>query len=126
MKNNVDGEEEIIIPSKKIRKLLEISELDGKSYFSIENNEIGFEHKINNKALSYGDTQNIVLLDKELLTKVLKKNKLKIFWLASHFIKKNPLNKKIESLKYIDKIRKYIVWEDEESEFKKCKYSERK
>lgn len=126
MKNNVDGEEEVIIPSKKIRKLLEISDLDDNSYYNFENNRIGFEHEVNNKAFSYADNQEIVLIDKELLKKVLKANKLKIFWLASHFIKKNPLNKKIESLKYIDKFRKYIVWEEEENEFKKYKYSERK
>lgn len=126
MINNVEGEEEIIIPSKKIRKLLEISDLDGNSYLSTENTEIGFKHQVNTKQFSYGDAQQIVLLNKSNLQKVLLKNRLKLFWLGSHFIKKNPLNDEIKSLHYIENFRQYIIWFDEEDKLKSYKYFNKK
>lgn len=122
MTNNVDGEEEIIIPSKKIRKLLEISELDGNSYLSNENTEIGFKHQVDNKQFSYGNTQEIVLLNKNNLQEVLLKNKLKLFWLGSHFIKKNPLNDEIKNIEHIQKFRKYIIWLDNNNKLQSLKY----
>jgi hypothetical protein len=122
MINNVEGEEEIIIPSKKIRKLLKISELDGNSYLSSDNTEIGFKHQVNRKQFSYGDYQEIILLNKNNLQKILSKNKLKLFWLGSHFIKKNPLNDEIKSLNYSDNFRQYIIWFDEKNELKSYKY----
>ena len=69
MTNNVDGEKEIIIPSKKIRELLEISELDNNKYLNDDNEIIGFNHEVNTKQFSYGDRQELVVLNKRKLWK---------------------------------------------------------
>lgn len=116
----------LLYHQKKIRKLLEISDLDGNSYLSTENTEIGFKHQVNTKQFSYGDAQQIVLLNKSNLQKVLLKNRLKLFWLGSHFIKKNPLNDEIKSLHYIENFRQYIIWFDEEDKLKSYKYFNKK
>lgn len=124
MSNNVDGEEEIKIPSKKIRELLKITELDSNTYLNIDGNNIGFKHQINTQQFSYGDTQELILLNKENLLNTLKTNKLKLFWLASHFIKKNPLNDEIKKINHIQKFRKYIIWLDDKNELQSLKYSD--
>lgn len=124
MSNNVDGEEEIKIPSKKIRELLKISELDDDTYLNIDGSNIGFKHQINTKQFSYGDTQELILLNKENLLNTLKSNKLNLFWLASHFIKKNPLNDEIKKINHIQKFRRYIIWLDDKNELQSLKYSD--
>jgi hypothetical protein len=86
MSNNVDGEEEIKIPSKKTRELLKIIELDNNTYLNSDGNNVGFKRQTNTQQFSYGDTQQLILLNKEQLLNALKSNKLKLFWLASHFI----------------------------------------
>lgn len=124
MSNNVDGEEEIKIPSKKTRELLKITELDNNTYLNIDENSIGFKHQINTQQFSYGDTQELILLNKENLLNALKNNKLKLFWLASHFIKKNPLNDEIKKINHIQKFRKYIIWLNDKNELQSLKYSD--
>lgn len=124
MSNNVNGEEEIKIPSKKTRELLKITELDNNNYLNIDGNNVGFKHQINTQRFSYGDTQELILLNKEQLLNALKTNKLKLFWLASHFIKKNPLNDDIKKINYIQKFRKYIIWLNDENELQSLKYSD--
>lgn len=126
MKDNTDGEEEVIIPSKKIRKLLKISELDNNIYFDTNNDEIGFKHQVKTKEYSYGDSQEIILLKKDVLLKELKDNKLKMFWLATYFIRKNPLNDAIKEIKHIQKFRKYILWFDDKNELQTLKYFDKK
>lgn len=122
MTNNVDGEKEIIIPSKKIRELLEISELDNKKYLNADNEIIGFNHEVNTKQFSYGDRQELVVLNKRKLFDTLKSNNLKLFWLTSYFIKKNPLNDEIKKVKHIQKFRRYIIWLDDNYELQSLKY----
>ncbi|MDD5151193.1 MAG: hypothetical protein PHC28_12085 [Flavobacterium sp.] len=124
MSNNVDGEEEIKIPSKKTRELLKITELDNNTYLNSDGNDIGFKHQINTQQFSYGDTQELILLNKEILLNALKINKLKLFWLGSHFIKKNPLNDEIKKINHIQKFRKYIIWLDDKNELQSLKYSD--
>lgn len=116
MKDSVDGEEKVIIPSKKIRELLKISELDKNTYFNFNNDEIGFKHQVKTKEYSYGDSQEIILLKKDALLNELKDNKLKIFWLSTYFIKKNPLNNEIKEIQHNQKFRKYILWFDEKNQ----------
>ena len=60
----------------------------------------------------------------KILLNVLKTNKLKLFWLASHFIKKNPLNDEIKKINHIQKFRKYIIWLDDKNELQSLKYSD--
>jgi hypothetical protein len=124
MSNNVDGEQEIKIPSKKIRELLKITELDNNNYLNFDSNSIGFKHQINTKQFSYGDTQELILLNKEQLLNALKGNNFKLFWLVSHFIKKNPLNDEIKKIKHKQKFRRYIIWFDDKNELQYLKYSD--
>ncbi|ALU28148.1 NACHT domain-containing protein [Myroides odoratimimus] len=126
MKDTVDGEKEVIIPSKKIRKLLSISESDNNSYLTINSDVIGFSHEIKTERFSYGDHQSIILIDKNILLNELNNNSMKLFWMATHFIKKNPLNKKIKEIEHNQKVRKYIIWLDDKHQLKSVKYFEGK
>lgn len=123
MKDTIEGEKEVIIPAKKIRNLLNISELDNNQYVTINSDIIGFDHEVNTGRFSRGDYQSIILITRDILQKTLSENGLKIFWMANHFIKKNPINKSIEEIKYCQKVRKYIVWLDED-ELKSVNYYE--
>lgn len=126
IRNNTDGEEEIIIPSKKIRKLLEVSELENNTYFDNNDNEIGFKHQVKTKKYSYGDSQEIILLKKDILLKKLKNNNLKMFWLATYFIRKNLLNDEIKEINHNQKFRKYILWLDGKNQLQSLKYYDKK
>ncbi len=126
MKDNVDGEKEVIIPSKKIRKLLSLSELDNNNYLNINSDIVGFDHEINTERFSYGDSQSIILIDKNILLNELNNNRMKLFWIANHFIKKNPSNKNIEEIEHYQKVRKYIIWIDDQNQLKSVKYFEGK
>lgn len=121
-----DGESEIIIPSKKLRKLLNISELDCNNYLTRNSDIIGFSHKVKTERFSYGDSQYMILIDKEQLLYQLEKTNMKLFWLVTHFIKKNTLNKTINDIEHKQKIRKYIVWFDDNNQLKSRKYFEGK
>lgn len=126
MKDTVDGEKEVIIPSKKTRKLLSISELDNNTYLTINSEIIGFSHEIKTERFSYGDHQSMILIDKNILLKELNNINMNLFWMATHFIKKNPLNKKIKEIDHNQKIRKYIIWLDYKNQLKSVKYFEEK
>lgn len=124
MKDTVDGEKEVIIPSKKTRKLLSISELDNNTYLTINSEIIGFSHEIKTERFSYGDHQSMILIDKNILLKELNNINMNLFWMVTHFIKKNPLNKKIKEIEHNQKIRKYIIWLDDKNQLKSVKYFE--
>lgn len=126
MTNNTDGEEEIIIPSKRIRNLLNISELDNNTYYDINDDDIGFMHQVKTEEHSYGDNQEIILLKKDNLLKVLKNENLKMFWLATFFIKKKPLNDEIKEINHNQKFRKYILWLDGKNQLQSLKYYDKK
>ena len=126
MKDTVDGEKEVIIPSKKIRKLLSISELDNNYYLNINSDIVGFDHEINTERFSYGDHQSIILIDKAVLFNELNNNNMKLFWRANHFIKKNPLNDNIKKIEHNQKVIKYIIWLDDRNKLKSIKYFEKK
>lgn len=126
MKDTVDGEKEVIIPSKKIRKLLSISELDNNNYLNINSDIVGFDHEINTERFSYGDHQSIILIDKAVLFNELNNNNMKLFWRANHFIKKNPLNDNIKKIEHNQKVIKYIIWLDDRNKLKSIKYFEKK
>ena len=49
---------------------------------------------------------------------------MNLFWMVTHFIKKNPLNKKIKEIDHNQKIRKYIIWLDDKNQLKSVKYFE--
>jgi len=126
MKDTVDGEKEIIIPSKKIRKLLGISESENNKYLNINSDIVGFDHEINTERFSYGDHQSIILIDKNILLNELNNNRMKLCWIATHFIKKNPLNNNIKEIEHNQKVRKYIIWLDDKNELKSRRYFEGK
>lgn len=126
MKDTVDGEKEVIVPSKKIRKLLSISELDNNNYLNLNSDIIGFSHEIKTERFSYGDYQSMILIDKNILLKELKNNGMKLFWMATHFVKKNPLNKKIKEIEHSQKVRNYITWLDDKNQLRSVQYFEGK
>lgn len=110
VKINVDGEKEIYIPSKIVRKNLEIIELDGEELITLKNEKAGILYNVN--ADDFQEAQDLIILNKSLLETSLKRNGLKLFWFGSFFIKKNPLNKSIDNVEYVQRVRKYLLWEE--------------
>lgn len=106
------------MPSKKIRQFLKIDELSNNKFFNKENKMVSFIFNLEDKRMN--DSQQIIVVDNELLKSEIEKNDFDIVWFGEIFKQKNPLNKKIKT-KYIEqKTRKYFIWNENE-EFKSIK-----
>ncbi|MFV8324681.1 NACHT domain-containing protein [Flavobacterium sp. ZS1P14] len=109
-KVNVDGEKQLYIPSKILRKNLDITELEGDRLINSKNKTVGIFHNVDSDNFQEG--QDLIILNKSLLETNLKKNGLKSFWFGSFFIKKNPHNEDINEIEYTQRYRKYLLWEE--------------
>lgn len=106
--NNINGESYIRIPSKKIRKLIDCYELLGSELKDVNGKTLAFNHKKSDGA--YRDSQELVLVDKEIFETLVDKEGYEIVWFVELFKKKNPLNKSLDKNFHAQKIRKYFVW----------------
>lgn len=109
-KVNVDGEKQLYIPSKILRKNLDITELEGDKLINSKNETVGIFHNVDSDNFQEG--QDLIILNKSLLETNLEKNGLKLFWFGSFFIKKNPHNEDINEIEYSQRYRKYLLWEE--------------
>jgi hypothetical protein len=105
--NTVEGENEIYIPSKLVRQLLQITDLDKGFLYDAENNIHGFI-KIN-KRDNY-DRQETVVVSKMKFLQALENRNLEIVWLIDLITSKNALNESIKSNSHPMKTRKYFVY----------------
>ncbi|WDO12353.1 hypothetical protein MH928_13590 [Flavobacterium sp. WW92] len=110
VRKNVEGEEEVYLPSKKARKALGIVALEGSSYLDKKNSIVGVSHKV--KTDVFGESQNILIVDDSIWTSNLKKKGLVRFWFAMTIINKNSINDSIKSVPFCQKVRKYLIWEE--------------
>lgn len=110
IKKNVEGEKEVYIPSKLTCDSLEIAELNNKNLVSKSGLIVGSIHNVITK--DFYEKQEIIIVNDEIFKANLEKKKLIRFWFVMVIINKNPLNKSIDSVKYFQKVRKYIVWQD--------------
>jgi hypothetical protein len=107
-KNTVEnGEEEIYIPSKRVREMLNISEMVRTTFLDDSGQSLAINHII--KHPNY-DRQEMTLVDKEKFLAALEKSNLEIVWFVDYFRSKNALNDHIKSNQHPMKTRKYMVW----------------
>ncbi len=106
--NNIDGESYIRLPSKKIRKLIECYELIGNELNDANGRTLAFNYKKSDGA--YRDSQELVLVDKNVLERIVDKEGYEIVWFVELFKKKNPLNESLDKNFHVQKTRKYFVW----------------
>ena len=103
------GEKHYMIPSKLVRKIIGIRSFSNPEFMDEGGKPIAFIHKKSEGA--FKDSQEIVLVDKELLYTGLKEKGLKICWFVEVFKKKNPLNEALKEYAHDQKTRMYLVWE---------------
>lgn len=109
VKNSVDGEDQVTLPSKRVRKFLGISELDGQLLLNEHGELKGFIHR---ERLSNFDRQEMVLVNALELKNQLKKENLEIIWLAEIYKTKNPHKKNVSNGLHPMRTRKYIVYRE--------------
>ncbi|WP_286911866.1 hypothetical protein [Flavobacterium sp. UBA4197] len=111
IRRNVEGEETVYLPSKQARKTLGIVALEGSNYLDKKNSTVGITHKVNTDV--FGESQNLLIVDDSIWASNLKKKGLVRFWFAMTIINTNPNNDEIESVPFCQKVRKYLIWEEE-------------
>lgn len=108
VQNTIDGENYIMLPSKKVRELIGSYELLGSELKNQNQETVAFNFKKSNG--SYRDNQELVLIDQNLLQDSIEKKGLEIVWFIELFKQKNPLNKSLDKDFHIQKARKYFCW----------------
>jgi hypothetical protein len=108
----IDGEKEIILPSKKARELINACELINNELKNDINETIGFFHTI--KENEYKDSQNMVLVDYELLKQKMIKENLDIVWFVEIYKSNNTLNEELDKKFQVRKSFKYFIWIENE------------
>lgn len=117
--NDINGESYIRLPSKKVRKLINCYELLGSELKDAKGKTLAFNHKKSDGA--YRDSQELVLVDKDVLEKLVDKEGYEIVWFVELFKKKNPLNERLDKDFHVQRTRKYFVW-TEKNEKKSLKF----
>lgn len=108
IQNSIDGEIEIMLPSKKIREMLDGYELIKNELKNSDDETVAFNFKKSEG--TFNDNQEILFVNSEILKKSLKKEKMNIVWFVDLFKQKNPLNKGFDNDFHIQKSRKYFCW----------------
>ena len=106
-RNTVSGENEIYIPSKFVRYLLGIVEMNGNLFFNREGDVRGYLKVL--KRENY-DTQEMVLVPEKEFLEALENEKLCVAWFIDLYTTKNALNESIKSESHPMKTRKYFVY----------------
>lgn len=119
IQNTMDGESILMLPSKKVRELIQVYELNESELRNQDGTVMAFNHKISDG--SFDDDQELVLVDYQKLKQALDKENSELIWFIDLYKKKNPLNKSLGDKFYIQKSRKYFVW-IEDGEFKSIKF----
>jgi len=113
---DINGESYIRLPSKKIRKLIDCYELLGSELKDANGKTLAFNHNVSDGA--FLDNQELVLVDKDILGKLVDKEGYEIVWFLELFKKKNPLNESLDTDFHVQRTRKYFVWTERNE--KKC------
>ena len=106
IKATLDGEKETLIPSKKIRSLVDIIEFRNNQFRNKNDDVIGFIHNKKDKR----DYQDILLIDEARLKKALDAENLQIIWFADYFKQRNPLKEELDKDFHIRRSRRYMLW----------------
>lgn len=117
---SVEGESYTHIPSKSVREMLEIVEMDRDKFLDNKGDVVALSKKLNT---GYGDdSQELLLVDKDAFLSRVKNHGFELIWIVHHFIKKNPLNKSIEYITNTQKVRRYLVRMDNQGHYLGAQY----
>ncbi|MDL2141697.1 hypothetical protein QQY79_04130 [Flavobacterium tructae] len=119
VKKSVSGEEQVYIPSRHTCKVMKISSMEDGLYSNELVAAIGADYKI--KSDEFGESQQILVVDDAVHKAGLSRKGMVRFWFALTIVKKNPHNSDIETIPYFQKVRKYLIWE-EDGELKSFKF----
>lgn len=114
----INGESEIKIPSKIVRGLLGIVEMNGQFFINNQDEHICLNHQVTGEDYV---RQEMTLVREEDFLNVLDKNGFEIVWFIELLSKKNALNDEIIGGDHPQKCRKYFVSLDK-NEFQSSKY----
>lgn len=107
-KRTTQVEEQVIIPSKKIRRILGVCDLEGNVLKNSKKRTVGFSHKID---LGFNkDNQEIVVVDKTLVEGGIKKEGFCIAWIVTIFKQSNPSSRLLPKDLNVRRSRKYLIW----------------
>lgn len=104
--DSIEGEKYSMIPSKKVRDILEISEVQGRKFMNSKGDVMAIHHQ---KKDGKRNSQEILVVDKELFLEALKEKQLQLVWFVEHFQQTNVHNKSIPDGNHHQKVRKYFV-----------------
>jgi len=108
VQNTIDGDNDTMLPSKKVRELVGIYELLGDKLINQSQRTVAFNYKKSDG--SFRDNQELILIDKKILQDSIEKEGLEIIWFIELFKQKNPLNKSLGKDFHMQKARKYFCW----------------
>lgn len=107
-RNTVEGgEDEIYIPSKAVRDLLGIIEMEQRLFINDEGQIMAINHILSRP--NY-DKQKMTLVPKEEFLAKLETEGKEIVWFVDLYRSKNALNDSIKSEEHPMKTRKYMLW----------------
>jgi hypothetical protein len=105
--NTLGHEKEVKIPSKIVRELANIVQLDKNILFDISGNPVALMHAVENDA---HERQEILLVKGQEWLQAVDASGYELVWFVEVLHHKNELNDKIKSNKHPMKCRKYFVY----------------
>jgi hypothetical protein len=108
VQNKIDGEDYLMLPSKKIRGLIGCYELLGDELKDANEETLAFNYKKSDG--SYKDNQELLLVDRVVFETIADREGYEMVWFIELFRQRNPLNKILDENFHIRKTRKYFVW----------------
>ena len=108
-RTSINGEQYMKMPSKLIRNVVGIVEMQGPFLFNKHGVIAAFMHKI---PFVDRESQEIVLVDRDVLKKALADNGMELVWFADFFKAKEVSIPESEDVPHFQKCLKYFVYED--------------
>lgn len=103
---SVDGERYLMIPSKEIRKSINISEYRGNQFLNDEGNLLGIHHVKKDRK---HNSQELLVVDKIALLNALREKNQELIWFVEYFQRTNVHNTYLGKIEHQQKVRKYMV-----------------
>ncbi|UPK67940.1 GNAT family N-acetyltransferase [Chitinophaga filiformis] len=117
-KNSTEGEEHLMIPSRLLRNITGMVEMQGSFFFDKQEKITAFLHKV---SLWQRENQEIVVVNKQALQNALDENNLEMVWFVEQFKAREVSVPEIEHVPHFQKCRKYFVYQ-EDGELKDIKF----
>jgi hypothetical protein len=118
MTHSIEGEKEITIPSKALREMLNIVEMDGCRFNDQGGTCVAFRWEIDEEQ---HDQQELVFVGKEAMTRALTDRDVELVWFVDLWKRKNPSKEELKDVSHVQRGRKYFIWR-EDGQYKGLKF----